>query len=401
MTEIVRDFSTSPGMTKMVWLLAAVMLVLFAITNLPWELDGYDQAKQAWTSYEMVTEGHWFYQRTSDDQGLATKPPLTGWISAAIYEITRSWDVAWRLPSFLCAGLIAYLVFRNCGGAYGYFAGLSAFAAFGFNLLSPRLATLVRSDMLLALVIFLIGLLIWQKIRGQQTWSARDRLIMFGLLTAGMLIKGPIIYAFILPGIIVFQWSLRNRTGPKAWFGWWPWLASLGIFLVWVIAGCLWIPRFYELVVVREFLARFGEIGPHVHRSQSVFFYLPHLLHKLFPWSALMIGLAVVDLHSRRWSLRASLKEISPETLWLICWIVGGLIVMSVIPSKRVDRIFPIIPPLCLLVGVQTAVFLNRETDRPRNLRWVRVTLLVAVLFTAGYAAGRIVDGYRTHRDAL
>ena len=41
----------------------------------------------------------------------------------------------------------------------------------------------------------------------------------------------------------------------------WPWLASLAIFLVWVIAGCLWVPRFYELVVVREFLARFGEIG--------------------------------------------------------------------------------------------------------------------------------------------
>ena len=77
------------------WALAALMLVLFSITNLPWHLDDYDQAKQAWTSYEMVTEGHWFYQRTSDDQGLATKPPLTGWISAAIFTITRSWDVAY------------------------------------------------------------------------------------------------------------------------------------------------------------------------------------------------------------------------------------------------------------------------------------------------------------------
>jgi len=65
------------------WALGALMLVLFSVTNLPWELDGYDQAKQAWTSYEMVTEGHWFYQRTSDDQGLATKPPLTGWMAAS------------------------------------------------------------------------------------------------------------------------------------------------------------------------------------------------------------------------------------------------------------------------------------------------------------------------------
>src|SRR5437762_11316235 len=93
------------------WALAALILVLFSVTNLPWHLDDYDQAKQAWTSYEMVTEGHWFYQRTSDDQGLATKPPLTGWMSAAFFEITRSWDVAWRLPSRVCAGLIGFRLF--------------------------------------------------------------------------------------------------------------------------------------------------------------------------------------------------------------------------------------------------------------------------------------------------
>src|SRR5258708_16342788 len=101
------------------WALAALMLVLFSATNLPWELDDYDQAKQAWTSYEMVTEGHWFYQRTSDDQGLATKPPLTGWISAAIFTITRSWDTACRLPSFVCSALISFLLFQSASRAYG------------------------------------------------------------------------------------------------------------------------------------------------------------------------------------------------------------------------------------------------------------------------------------------
>src|ERR1700732_3937118 len=94
------------------WALAIFMLVLLSITNLPWQLDDYDQAKQAWTSYEMVTEGHWFYQRTSDDQGLATKPPLTGWISAEIFAVARSWDVAWRLPSLVSALLIGFFLFR-------------------------------------------------------------------------------------------------------------------------------------------------------------------------------------------------------------------------------------------------------------------------------------------------
>jgi 4-amino-4-deoxy-L-arabinose transferase-like glycosyltransferase len=380
---------------------AVLMLVLFAISNLPWQLDDYDQAKQAWTSYEMVTEGHWFYQRTSDDQGLATKPPLTGWMSAAVFEITRSWDIAWRLPSFVCAALIAFLLFRNGSRAYGNAAGLIAFAAFGFNLLSVRLSTLVRADMSLALVIFLIGLLIWEKIRSRQPWSSWDRLIMFALLTAGMLIKGPIIYAFLIPGIIVCQFAFRRTGTASAWCGWWPWLASLAIFLAWVIAGCLWVPRFYEWVVVREFLARFGEIGTHVHRSQSVFFYIPHLLHKFFPWSALLIALAVVDLRARRRSLRAAFREMSAETLWLICWSVGGLILMSIIPSKRVDRIFPVVPPFCLLVAVATSRFLSGERNRARNFRWIVATVLIALIFTIGYSASRIFTGYRDHRDAL
>src|SRR5438067_5242309 len=147
--------------------------------------------------------------------------------------------------------------------------------------------------------------------------------MMFVLLTAGMLIKGPIIYAFLLPGIVVYQFAFRKTENTKAWFGWWPWIASLAIFLVWVIAGCLWVPRFYELVVVREFLARFGEMGTHAHRAQPLFFYIPHLLHKFLPWSVVMIALAIVDLRERGWSFQTAVKEISPETIWLICWSFG------------------------------------------------------------------------------
>jgi hypothetical protein len=175
------------------------------------------------------------------------------------------------------------------------------------------------------------------------------------------------------------------------------------------MAGWLWVPRFHELVIVREFLARFGEVGTHVHRAQSFFFYLPHLLHKFFPWSALIIALAIVDFRARKLDRlkRSSLEngsateKISPETFWLICWSIGGLLLMSIIPSKRVDRIFPVIPPLCLLVARQAARFLNGEKQRARNFRWATAILAVAVLFSGGYAASRVISGYRDHRDAL
>jgi 4-amino-4-deoxy-L-arabinose transferase-like glycosyltransferase len=418
------------------WIVGVLTVILFLVTNLPWQLDDYDQAKQAFTSFEMVKEGHWFYQQTPHER-VATKPPLVGWTSAVFFALTRSWDVAWRLPSFLAAIAISILLFRVATTAYGAGAGLIALNALGFNLLSPRLATLARTDMPLALAIFLLGLFIWKKIRNRATWNLPDRLSIFAVLTAAMLIKGPIIYAFLLPGILLFQlWGRRRHASHhSAWCGWWPWFASLGIFLLWVMGGVLLVPGFFDQVVVREFVARFGEA---VHRPQPLYFYLPHLLHKFAPWSVLMIATAIVDLRSRESKLGALFREMSPETFWLVCWSFGGLIAMSLIPSKRVDRIFPVVPPLCLLLAVQVgrvdrAVpcsmlnfrrrsrdFLSSPAERPIHptsrsddlswhnygvrggiYRWSALAVLLSILFTSGYTVAKVVSGYRDHRDAL
>src|SRR5438876_3367120 len=428
-----RDVSTPLDMTSIlledrrtVWMLAAVSFLLFLIGNLPWQLDDYDQAKQAFTSFQMIKEGRWFYQQTPHEH-VATKPPLIGLISAALYGLSRSWDVAWRLPSFLAAVALALLLFRTAESAYGLTAGVIALGAFGLNLLSPRLATLVRTDMPLALVIFLIGVLIWQKIRDETEWRLRDQVYVFALLTVAMLIKGPIVYAFLLPGIALFQWRYGRARPPgasaqSAWPGWWPWIASLAVFLVWVIGGIFFQSGFFDEVVMREFVGRFGET---IHRPQPLYFYLPHLLHKFAPWSVLMIAIALVDLRSRSWRLRSVFREMSSETFWLFCWSIGGLIVMSLIPSKRVDRIFPILPPLCLLLAAQIArcnscshgsVSRHSNGDdfdwtghRPvaterkatHVLRWSVIAVMVAIFFTGGYTLFKIVSGYRDYSDAL
>lgn len=409
---------------RTVWIVGAFMIALFLIANLPWQLDDYDQAKQAFTSFEMIKEGRWFYQQTPHAH-VATKPPLIGWISAGLFELTRSWDLGWRLPSFLTAVAISILLFRAAVVAYGSVAALIALSAFGLNLLSPRLATLVRTDMPLTLVIFLIGLLIWQKVRHDEPWNKRDHLLVFMLLTGAMLIKGPIVWAFLLPGIGIFEWRQRSNHGPSAWCGWWPWVASLSVFLLWVLGGIVFQRGFFDEVVMREFVARFGET---IHRSQPLYFYLPHLLHKFLPWSVLMIAVAFLGLRSRRWKIRAAFREISPETFWLLCWSLGGLVAMSLIPSKRLDRIFPVLPPLCLVLAAQVGnryvscshgsvsrssknsdadltghrpVATENGVTRTRVYRWSAVALLLSILLTGGYTISKVVSGYRNHHDAL
>jgi 4-amino-4-deoxy-L-arabinose transferase-like glycosyltransferase len=412
-----RDVSTPLDMTgsllkdqRTVWIVAGISFLLFLIGNLPWQLDDYDQAKQAFTSFEMIKEGRWFYQQAPHER-VATKPPLVGWVSAGLFAFTRSWEVSWRMPSLLAALALAVLLFRRASHAYGSIAGLVAFSAFGLNLLSARLATLVRTDMPLALVIFLVGLLIWQKIQRQEEWKPRDQVYLFALLTIAMLIKGPIVYAFLLPGIALFQWRYSRARPPGApqqgaWSGWWPWIASLAAFLLWVTGGILFQPGFLNEVVMREFLGRFGET---IHRSQPLYFYMPHLLHKFAPWSILLIAIAIFDLASRRWKIGAAFGGMLPDTFWLVCWSLGGLIVMSLIPSKRVDRIFPVIPPLCLLLAAQVSGSLGaqRRSDGPSRTGvaawqpYLAIGLVFAILFTGGYAIWKAVTGYRDHRDAL
>jgi hypothetical protein len=74
---------------------------------------------------------------------------------------------------------------------------------------------------------------------------------------------------------------------------------------------------------------------------------------------------------------------------------------MSLIPSKRVDRIFPVIPPLCLLLAAQVARISVNQESRKRIYRWSAAALLLSILFTSGYAVAKVISGYRGHRDAL
>jgi len=116
----------------------------------------------------------------------------------------------------------------------------------------------------------------------------------------------------------------------------------------------------------------------------------------------------------------------SPETFWLLCWTAGGLVAMSLIPSKRVDRVFPIIPPLCLLLAAQVGkcvacshgsvsrssasnldltrlrrMATKNEAAQSRIYRWSSVAVILSILLTGGYTIFKVISGYRDHRDAL
>ncbi len=369
--------------------LFAIVVALLAVRNLPWHLDDKDQAKQAFTSFEMVERGNWWFQHTPTGK-IATKPPLAGWISAAFSPL--GWETAWRLPGLVCA-LASLAILWRAGNRVG--SGLIAAAAFGLNHFTQRLATLVRTDMLLGFTIFLAGWLVWEKVRRAQPWTTRDRWMLFLVVLASMLTKGPIAYAFLLPGLVAFWW-LRRRANAEnfAWAGWWPWFAPLLVFAAWAGIGIWKSPEFYKQVVEIEFLGRFTVGEAAVHHNQPVYFYLANVLAKFAPWSALLIA-----LHFRK-DVRAALAK-DPARVWLVCWALGGLVFMSLVPSKRADRIFPVIPPLCLLLTATLAPLADVRIWRTSGRRVANAATILALIITLAAAGYEIIDGYRRDQGGL
>jgi hypothetical protein len=165
-----------------------------------------------------------------------------------------------------------------------------------------------------------------------------------------------------------------------------------------VVGGLLFVHGFWQEVVLREFLGRFSGT---VHRAQPVYFYLAQLLHKFAPWSVLMILIAARSVQVKGFKVGKVLRQIPPDVFWLMCWSLGGLVVMSLIPSKRTDRIFPVIPPLCLLLAAQLAQSLREERHVKRIMQWSWFSMLFAAVFVSIYTVSKVATGYRYDRDSL
>ncbi len=378
------------------WLVAALVILLCVIGNLPWHLDNYDQAKQAYVSHEILHGGSWWFQHTPRGD-TATKPPLAGWISVLVRAVTGSWELAWRLPGFLCTVALLVLLIREGGRILPDGGGALAAAAFGLNLFTPRLATLVRTDMMLSLFIAICGWVIWRKLLAGTRWTLRDQGVFFAAMLGGLLTKGPIIYAFLLPGMVAFAflaWRMRSLGGVKPsaiWPGWWPWLVPLAAFAAWGVIALVTQPDFYEDVVRKELFSRFDQSLKPDERQQPFWFYLPHFLHKFAPWSLLVAALPIASQNVRRRVLS------DPATLWLVCWAVGGLVCMTFIPSKRVDRIFPVLPPFCLLL----VAMVSACQCGARVRAWCGAALIGAILMTSGYFLTIVIMGCRDGSGAM
>jgi 4-amino-4-deoxy-L-arabinose transferase-like glycosyltransferase len=350
--------------------LAVAAIVILIRVTAPSDLATGDQPIQVDSILDIASRGNWVVQHQRDGTP-ASKPPLYSWLAAPLVILTNSQhDFLLKLPSLVAGLILAWLTWRiTLQITSSERAAMLAALLLLTTTMFVKLVYFARTDVLLAMLIA------WQI-----DAALRQRAAMYWLAASlAMLTKGPI--GILLPFLTLTAWwawqgELRER--------WRAMHLPLGLpiallpFLIW-FGAALWVEgrAIWDQLVYAETLGRFSSASPKAKENKHLLYYVPHLLGRLAPASLF----AAVALFQVEWRKRQS------PILIAAFWVVVMLAALSVVPSKRADRLFPLLPAACALAGWALST-------GARGSRATMIVLSVVLVIAGGYAAsGRMADG--------
>jgi 4-amino-4-deoxy-L-arabinose transferase-like glycosyltransferase len=342
------------------------------------------EARNFVAAREMVTGGSWLIPTMNQELRLA-KPPLPTWAVAAVEMFTGSTDnlAVLRLPSAMMATL---LVFFFWGLARELTRDEPAEASDPGR--TAWLSALVLASSLLVIVSgregqwdifaysFLIGSL-WLLVRGWRSASqGYASFVGAGLLLGlSILSKGPVaLYGALLPFVGCYLSGLnpRARGGVRT-----HWRGTLLTAVIGLVVGCSW-PSYIlthvrpaALAVAQTEVTAWGE-----RHVQPLWYYWSFFVFTGV-WVVASLAALAVPYARRR------LGGFLPYGL-VLGWLIASLILLSLVPEKKVRYMVPLLPPLALLTAgalrYWETVFHGRQatrSDRQLLQFWAGVLALV------------------------
>lgn len=349
-----------------------VALTLFALVaairiTAPSDLYTGDQPKQAAYVRDIVSNSSWLVQHELDGS-VASKPPLYNWLAAApMLVLGQENEFLLKLPSMLAAIATLFMFWdlarRTIGPAPAGFA--SSFLVLS-HLFSKHLYY-ARADMLL---LTFVVMQMWAAVRFEQQKDRRWLGTFYVGAALGMMTKGPIAVMIPVSALLAWWWRrgvLRQRVGEMKFL---PGLVLSCIPLaVWFAAAWHVEGRMvYEQLVVAETIDRFASSSSKSKEHRHVFYYVPHLIARMAPWSILAIIAS--------WRREARL-------LLPLSWVMAPLLLLSLIPSKRADRLLPLLPAVCMLAAVAFERWMVGNSSTPRLNRATAATVWACLVSLA------------------
>lgn len=273
----------------------------------------------------MAESGDWITPRLWG-QAWFEKPALLYWMTAAGFKAGLGLDLAPRLPVALASvGFLAYFFFalRREFGAMAAFCAATILATSAGWLAYSHVAV---TDLPMSAAFAAAMLLVMKKSPGRN-----DAWIAGALLGLAVLAKGLVPLALFLPALWLWRDRLRDLLVVFA--------ATAIVALPWYIAVTLRNgTSFLEEFFWKHHFERFTTSA--LQHGQPFWFYLPVLVAGFFPWCPLLLLLFDKHVYQDR------------RALFLLAWLVWGLLFFSIARNKLPGYLLPLMPAAAALLGI-------------------------------------------------
>ncbi len=287
------------------------------------------------------------------------KPPLFYWMQASVMGLFGMGEFAGRFATALCSTLVCLTTYATARLLFSRTSGLLASAVLATSLLGYGLSRVATLDVPVSLF---ITLTLSCFLAGMHTGNRKFYLLMYAASALAMMTKGLI--GIVVPGMVIGIWMalthnwrlLKNVELAKGT------LIFLLIAAPWHLLMARAHPDFLNFYFIHEHFNRY--MTDEHKRSAPWWFFIAVTLAGLLPWVGLLPG-----------ALRRMSRK-NPTQLFLLLWIALPLIFFSSSHSKLVPYIFPIFPPLAMLLGDKLALF----WDKTKPVKSLRVDALLSVI---------------------
>lgn len=372
---MVSSFSSAP---KQSFLLSyhgkvALLILLTAITffvytgALPTDIM---EMRNMVTAREMVDDGNWLVPTMNGNLRLE-KPPLPTWIAALIWKVCPDSLAVERLAPALMGCLMTFFLFllaRQLSRRENFpFYACAVFLTCYNVVLMGRSATwdIYCHAFMMGAIYFL-----WRALRerGSQWWRFAGAGVFMGL---SFLSKGPVsFYALLLPALVAMivdgNLSLRSKMRP-----------FLLMIVLMVIVGGWWYA--YLLVVHPDAAASVAhkESGSWVNHNVRPWYYYWRFFLEMGVWALLMLA----ALFAGWWRRHIAIKR---EFVFSITWTLAALVLLSLMPEKKMRYLLPMMPA-CAMAVACVLILVEEERKRNKLILWAfRITcVLVGVVCVA------------------
>ncbi len=388
------------------WMLVIAILVRFITLGL-YPVNDTTEARYAEIARKMFELNDWITPWFDYNVPFWGKPPMSTWLSAASYHVFGVNEFAARLPHFLTALLISWLVWSWLNQRSQREALLAA-ALIWIAPLFYISSGAVMMDMTLSVGYVLVMRGFWLGLYGDDAQRKRERWLIFVGLSVGLLCKGPIILVLAGPPILI--WTLATRHSIFVWKRL-PWLSGILLMAVltvpWYWMAELKTPGFLNYFIVGEHWKRFTVAGwtgdlygnAHAFARGSIW---------LFAMQACITWLIILPAFGfgRKKATVLLVKEnnhltIKPSQNWnLYCLLWGFMPCLFFTVSGNVlwTYVLPGIPALAMCL----AGWLVIDSRVQRTYSIVLVGLLITTLGFSGYLIRQeLTDNWKNTKSLI